>query len=223
MSQLPWFVARASGIVAWALVSAAVLWGLTLSGRPFGRKPHPAWLLDLHRYLGGLAAVFTGLHIAAVIADSYVHFTLVAVLVPFVSTWRPLAVAWGIVALYLLLAVELTSLARRHLSKRSWRAVHFASFPLFVVATAHGLTAGTDTTSKLALFVGAAATVLVVVLTVVRITDAKRTGPRPLAVSRTARVRPGRAQSLTSEALLPKTGGTPVTSRVQVGVGKRAE
>ena len=84
-------------------------------------------------------------------------------------------------------------LARRHLSKRSWRTVHFASFPLFVVATAHGLAAGTDTTSKLALLVAGAATVLVVALTLVRIADARRTGPRPLAVSRTA----GRARTCT--------------------------
>ncbi|MFI5046168.1 MAG: ferric reductase-like transmembrane domain-containing protein [Acidimicrobiia bacterium] len=194
MSQLPWFVARASGIVAWALVSASVLWGLTLSGRPFGRKPHPAWLLDLHRYLGGLATVFTGLHIAAVIADSYVHFTLAAVLVPFVATWRPLAVAWGIVGLYLLLAIELTSLARRRLSKRAWRAVHFASFPLFVVATVHGLTAGSDTTSQLALLVAGAVTALVAALTVVRIRDAKRSARRPAAAAQPARPRPERAR-----------------------------
>jgi DMSO/TMAO reductase YedYZ heme-binding membrane subunit len=180
MSQLPWFVARASGIVAWALLSASVLWGLTLSGKPFGRKPHPAWLLDLHRYLGGLATLFTVLHVAAVVADSYVHFTLTAVLVPFVATWRPVAIAWGIAALYLLLAVELTSLARRHLSKRAWRAVHFASFPLFLVATVHGITAGEDATSAFAMLVLGTVTALVAALTVIRIRDARRRGPRPV-------------------------------------------
>jgi hypothetical protein len=57
-----------------------------------------------------LGVVFTAVHVAAIVADSYVHFGLVDVLVPLAATWHPLAVAWGIVGLYLLLAVEITSL-----------------------------------------------------------------------------------------------------------------
>ena len=116
-SQLWWYVARAAGIVSWALVAISVCWGLLLAGRPIpGRavgwaRPHR--LLDLHRYLGALAVVFTGIHVGALIADSYVHFDVVDVLVPFASSWRPGAVAWGVVAVWLLAAVELTSLAKR--------------------------------------------------------------------------------------------------------------
>src|SRR5438034_10189782 len=51
----------------------------------------------------------------------------------------PLAVAWGIVGLCLLLAVELTSLARTHLPRLLWRRVHYAGFALFVTTTAHAL------------------------------------------------------------------------------------
>ncbi len=138
MGTLPWYIARAAGLVAWGLLSASVVWGLALSTRALGRTPRPAWLLDLHRYLGGLATVFTGVHIAAVVADSYVHFGVASVLVP------GAAVAWGVVGLYLLLAVELTSLARSRLPRKVWRMTHAASFPLFVVATVHLLTAGTD-------------------------------------------------------------------------------
>jgi hypothetical protein len=47
----------------------------------------------------------------------------------------------------MLVAVELTSLARRRLPNTLWRGVHYLSFPLFLSATAHGLTAGTDATS----------------------------------------------------------------------------
>jgi len=35
----------------------------------------------------------------------------------------------------------LTSLARKKLSKKVWRATHFLSFPLFVTTTVHALTA----------------------------------------------------------------------------------
>jgi len=149
MATLPWYIARASGLVAWGLLSASVIWGLALSTRALGRQPRPAWLLDLHRYLGGLATIFTGVHIAAIVADSYVHFDVVSVLVPGASSWRPVAVAWGVVGLYLLLAVELTSLARSKLPRKVWRMTHAAAFPLFVVATIHLLTAGSDAGARL--------------------------------------------------------------------------
>src|SRR3954447_14695639 len=122
--QLWWYTARAGGIVAWALVTMSITWGLALSTKAFGRRPRPSWILDLHRYLGGLALVFTAVHVLAIVADSYVQFGLTDVLVPFASAWNPAAVAWGIVAFYLLLAVELTSLSRRWLRKSLWRKVH---------------------------------------------------------------------------------------------------
>ena len=143
---LPWYIARSAGLIAWALLSASVLWGLAISNktRPFGHRPRPAWMLDLHRWLGGLATIFVGVHIVAILLDGYVNFNLVSVLVPFAATWRTVAVAWGVVAFWLLLAVELTSLARRRLPRRLWRLVHVASFPLFLTATVHAFTAGTD-------------------------------------------------------------------------------
>ena len=57
-TKLAWYVARSSGIVAWATVTASILWGLTLSSRLVRKRGVPAWLLDLHRYLGTLSLVF---------------------------------------------------------------------------------------------------------------------------------------------------------------------
>ncbi|HET9727993.1 MAG TPA: ferric reductase-like transmembrane domain-containing protein [Acidimicrobiia bacterium] len=139
-----WYAARSAGIVAWALLAGSVVWGLLLSTKVLGKRPRPNWLLDLHRYLGGLGVVFTGVHVGAILLDQFVKFTPVNVLVPFTGTWHPGAVAWGIVAMYLLLAVEITSLLRNRLSKRAWRMTHFLSFPLFGMATIHALTAGSD-------------------------------------------------------------------------------
>jgi len=142
--QLWWYVARATGIVAWVLAVAAVLWGLALSSRAAGKRPRPAWLLDLHRHLGGLTLLFTAAHVGALIADSYVHFDVVDVLVPFAAGWRTGAVAWGVVGFWFLVAVELTSLARRRLPATVWRSVHLSSYLGAAAATAHLVTAGTD-------------------------------------------------------------------------------
>ena len=73
------------------------------------------------------------------------HFGLADVLVPFASGWHPVGVAWGILGSWIVLVVEGTSLARRHLPERVWRATHYASFPVFVLVTVHGFAAGTDT------------------------------------------------------------------------------
>ncbi len=132
-NQIWWYTARAGGIVAWALLAMSVLWGLALSTKVLNGKPRPNWILDLHRFLGALALVFTGVHVVAIVADSYVHFGLTEVLVPLTGTWHPVAVAWGIIGAYFLVAVEVTSLLRRRLSKRLWRATHFLSFPLFAL------------------------------------------------------------------------------------------
>jgi hypothetical protein len=80
-----WYVARASGLVAWGLLTSSVAWGVLLSTKLLGRRPTPAWILDLHRFLGGAAIVFTGVHLLAILVDSYVYFDLVAILVPFAS------------------------------------------------------------------------------------------------------------------------------------------
>jgi len=66
------------------------------------------------------------------------------VLVPFTGSWHPVAVAWGIVGMYLLVAIEITSLLRHRMSKRAWHAVHLLSYFLFATTTVHMLTAGTD-------------------------------------------------------------------------------
>jgi predicted ferric reductase len=142
--QLWWYVARAGGLVAYGLLAASTIWGLAVSTRLLGRWPAPGWTLDLHHYLGGLAVTFTGIHLAALLLDSYIQFDLLDLLVPFASTWRPGVVAWGVIALYLLVAVQATSLARRRVPHRLWRRVHLAAFPLLVTATAHLLTAGSD-------------------------------------------------------------------------------
>jgi hypothetical protein len=82
--------------------------------------------------------------------------------------------------LYLLLAVELTSLARAHISKRLWRRVHFASFALFAFSTLHALTAGTDRASSPFLLSVIATCGVVIALTMVRVVRSARPA-RPVA------------------------------------------
>jgi sulfoxide reductase heme-binding subunit YedZ len=176
-----WYLARASGLVSWALLSVAVLWGLLLSTRVFDRSVSPKWITDLHRHLGGTALLFTGIHIAALVGDSYLHFGMKEILVPFASGWRPIAVAWGVISLWILVAVEVTSLLMRHLPRKVWHAIHLSSFGLFFAATAHAVTAGTDTRNATFVIGCTAALSTILLLTMVRAMVPKK---RALKVAR---------------------------------------
>src|SRR4029077_5943677 len=96
-TPLGWDTARAGGIVSWCLLAASVLWGLAISTKATTGRVRPNWMLDLHRFLGGPALLFVGVHVVGLVADSYVQFGPAELVVPFVSDYRPAAVAWGIV------------------------------------------------------------------------------------------------------------------------------
>ena len=147
--HLWWYLSRASAIVAWLMLTASVLWGILLATDLFPRWRRTAWLLDLHRWLAGLTSVFVAAHLATLVADSHSGFGARALLVPFASTWRPTAVALGIIGLYLLVAVEVTSLARKRLPNSWWRAIHVVSYGVFWAVAVHGALAGTDASQAL--------------------------------------------------------------------------
>jgi DMSO/TMAO reductase YedYZ heme-binding membrane subunit len=172
--KLWWHTARASGLVAWGLLAAGVIWGLLLSGKVVRSRPRPAWVVDLHRFLGAAGLVFVGIHVTTLMLDSYVDFGPADVLVPLMSSWHPVAVAWGIVAAYLMVAVEVTSLLRARLSMRAWRITHLLSFPVYLSATTHLLTAGTDRHSPVVRLAVLGVTAAVAILAAVRVGPAAR-------------------------------------------------
>ena len=183
--KLSWYVARSSGLVAWALVTASVVWGLALSSRLIRRRGVPAWLLALHRYLGTLSIVFIAVHLLALVADNYVPYGWKDLFVPMATKWRPGATAWGIAGFYLLAAIQITSWLMRWLPRRVWHAVHLSSFALFVAGTVHGFQAGADMSNRLILWAGMVGIVLVVTLVVFRL--AHRSHPvRQTTFARTA-------------------------------------
>ncbi|MCC7078967.1 MAG: ferric reductase-like transmembrane domain-containing protein [Acidimicrobiia bacterium] len=189
-SHTAWYIARATGLVAFVLLTLSVVLGLMLSTRLAGRRPPPAWLLDVHRMLSGLATAFVGVHMVAFLADSWLDFGVADLLVPFAADWHPLAMAAGVVGFYLLLAVELTSLLRSRLRPRVWRLVHLLSYVLFWLAALH-MVAGTDAGNAVWRVVGVASVAAVMFLTLVRVLSGKG-DPRP---GNTGGVRPAAASS----------------------------
>jgi DMSO/TMAO reductase YedYZ heme-binding membrane subunit len=173
-----WYAARSSGIVAWALAAAAVVLGLLLSTRSARGRVKPAWVLDLHRHLGGLTLVAVGVHLSALAADRFVPFGWADLFVPGASGWRTTPVAWGIVAFWMLLLVEVTSLVRKQLPNRLWARIHLLSFGAYVLATLHYLQAGTERTNPVLLVLVEVVSATVLGLTILRILVPRRATPR---------------------------------------------
>ena len=167
--KLAWYVSRSAGLTCWVLCGVSIVWGLGLSTKLVRRRGLPAWLLDLHSFLGTLALVFVGVHIAGLVGDNYTHWGWREVLVPFASKWKPGPTAWGIVAFYLLIAIQVTSWMRKHLSKRVWHTIHLSSYGLFVAGTVHGIQAGTDWSNLLVKVGAGVVTFMVVWWTVIRL------------------------------------------------------
>lgn len=189
--KLWWFVSRSAGMVAWAVCTASILWGLALSTRLIRRRGAPAWLLDLHRFLGVLSIVFTAIHLAALYIHAKVEFKefpfgLPELFLLWESTYKPGPVAWGIVAFYLLVAVQVSSWLMKRIRRRLWHTIHLSSFALFVMATIHSFTAGTDRNNRLVQWVALTGGALVFFLVLFRLLAPKKA---QLAEERAARER----------------------------------
>jgi predicted ferric reductase len=180
--QTWWYVARASGMVAWVLLVASLVWGVLLATRVLKPIDRPAWLLAMHRWLSGLAVVCTGLHLGGLVADNYLHFGWKEILVPNGSPWKTGAVTVGVIALYLLIAVQATSLLMKKLPKRLWRAVHVTSYGLVWSVSVHAALAGTDVTNRVYQGVALLLTIAAVTAAVLRVTAGRRGGSNRPAV-----------------------------------------
>jgi len=134
-----WYASRATGVVSLLLLSLVVMLGILVNRQ--GRLPGlPSFAVTgLHRSLSLLSVLFIAVHVATAVIDPFVSIGLAAVVIPFASAYQPFWLGLGAVALDLIIALILTSLARAHLSRRVWRSVHWLAYAAWPVALVHGL------------------------------------------------------------------------------------
>ncbi len=131
-------------------------------------KPPP--LLELHKVLSfvGLAAVAVrGL---VLMFDQYISYTFRQLSVPFLSEYRPVEVALGVISGYLMLVVTLSFYMKKQIGgPKVWRMLHYTSFAVFGLGTLHGIMSGTDSGSRWMMGMYAAVGTIVLFLTYVRV------------------------------------------------------
>ncbi len=144
-SQLLWYTTRATGIVAFVLLTGTVVLGVIGTARAASARWPRIVTAGLHKNLALTSAAMVGVHIVTTVLDPFAAIGLVAAVVPFSSDYRPLWLSLGTVAFDLLLAVLITSLLRDRLNHRSWQAVHLLVYVCWPIALWHALGTGTDT------------------------------------------------------------------------------
>ena len=173
-----WYASRATGVVALLLMTAVLLLGLLVTRQ--GRLPGlPRFAVTgLHRNLSLVAVVFVVLHVLTAVADSYVHIPLISAVVPLASSYERLALGLGAASLDIMIAVIVTSLLRRHLSRRLWRAVHLLAYVSWPVAWLHSITSSTDLRHGWLFLTAVGCALLVVIAVIWRLSAASRDVPR---------------------------------------------
>lgn len=156
-----WYLMRGTGVVSLLLLTAVMALGIATHGRlHLGTLPRFATRL-LHRNLSLMALVFVAVHVVSAVIDPYVTIGLVDAVLPFTADSEPLMAGLGALALDLLIAVIATSIWRKHVGARTWRAVHLGAYAMWPLAFIHAAGIGSDSSAPWAqvLGIGAAAVI----------------------------------------------------------------
>jgi methionine sulfoxide reductase heme-binding subunit len=180
-----WYLARGTGAVALVLLTASVVLGIVGSVR-FTAPRWPRFAIDtVHRDVSLLVVVVLLIHIVTSVLDGFAPITLLDGVLPFISRYRPLWLGLGTLSFDLLLAIAITSMVRRRLGYRAWRAIHWLAYASWPVAVLHGLGTGSDVKQwwMLALTAACIVAVLVAVWTRIASVSGQHSGLRAPATA----------------------------------------
>lgn len=142
--QMAWRFSRATALVGYLLLAGSMGWGLVLSTKISKEITPPPVVLALHNAVSWAALGLSGLHALALLLDTYFTYTVLDLLIPFTGPYKPFLTGLGILSLYMLAVVTASFAWKSWLGNKNWQRIHMLSFPLYVLVTAHGLLAGTD-------------------------------------------------------------------------------
>jgi len=144
--QIPWdwYIVRASALVGFLLLYVSIFIG-TVSCLP-GIKKYFLRLksLNFHCWISLQALIFALFHGVALLFHQFIKFSFADVFVPFHSSFEPILVGLGTSGFYLMLILVATSYARKYISAKIWRSIHFLNIGLYIVVIIHAFYLGTD-------------------------------------------------------------------------------
>ncbi|MGZ4689952.1 MAG: ferric reductase-like transmembrane domain-containing protein [Acidimicrobiia bacterium] len=164
-----WFLSRATGIVAFVLLTVTVVLGIVTSLR-WQTVNIPRFVIEyVHRNVTVLVLALIAIHITTVVVDGFAPIGWIAAVVPFSSPYRPIWLSLGALGFDLMLAVAVTSWLRHRVGFRVWRFLHWSAYASWLLVLVHAFGTGTDTREGWALLVEGGCAALVVVALWLRI------------------------------------------------------
>jgi len=139
-----WYLTRASGVVALLLLTATTLLGVLSASRWRSERWPRFAVAELHRNLTLVALVFIATHVLTTVADGFAPIGLKDAFIPFVSSYRPVWLGFGALALDVLLVLTMSSLLRKRIAYRTWRLLHWSAYAAWPLALVHGIGSGSD-------------------------------------------------------------------------------
>ena len=169
-----WYLSRSTGAVALVLLTVSVVLGILDSLR-FSAGRWPRFAIDsLHRDTSLLVIALLVVHVVTSVLDGFAPIKLTDAIIPFATPYRPLWMGLGALSFDVLLALVVTSLLRRRLGYRGWRAIHWLAYAAWPVAVLHTLGTGTDVKTWWLLLLTIVCVAAVVIAALVRLSREDR-------------------------------------------------
>ena len=151
----PWYIIRAAGFISAGLLVLLMLSGIGQVTGIIYRWIEPIKVWAIHKAIALALVVAIIIHVSFLLIDHFVPFNIVQILVPFASHYNngtkllgiPLggiAVTLGILAMYCVFILVLTSLGWIDTHKKTWRKLHYLSYVVAGFVLVHALYVGTD-------------------------------------------------------------------------------
>jgi len=150
-----WYVIRAAGFIAAGLLMLLMISGIgQVTGFTYKYiEPVKAWALHKAMALALVATII--IHVTFLLFDHYIKFSIPQVLIPFLSKYNNktsfaglaltgLAVTFGILAMYGVFIIVLSSLGWIDTKKKAWHRLHYLGYFVVLLVFLHGLYTGTD-------------------------------------------------------------------------------
>jgi methionine sulfoxide reductase heme-binding subunit len=160
------------------LLTVSVILGI-LGAVRFSAGPRwPRFAIDsLHRDTSLLVVALIVIHVITSVLDGFAPISLIDGIIPFHSAYRSLWLGLGALSFDLIIALVVTSLVRRRLGYRSWRAIHWLAYVSWPVAVLHGVGTGSDVKAAWSLLITLVCVAAVLAAVVVRLRAAVSANP----------------------------------------------
>lgn len=158
----PWILGRASGLCAYLLLVALVLFGLVLShpARTRIRRPSTAARIRIHIALALFTLLATALHIVVLATDRWAGVGWTGAFVPLGAAYRPAPVTLGLIGVWVGLLAGLSAAMAGRLPRRLWWPIHKVAAVSLALIWMHGVLAGSDTPALLVMYAVTGAAVI---------------------------------------------------------------